>query len=157
MYRWAYSLQAPASAVERIKLVPSVCVSVIQHSYGRIVRHMKLKFGTKIDLGDILDVWRSRSKVKVTRLKNMFFGFSYELTCACSLCHVIWCHVTSQCDVIWHFWARILTLRTRGGNPANKKYLYHILPMSNTSSGKTYWKTYQSNIYMIFFCWGQGT
>ncbi len=45
----------------------------------------------------------NRSKVKVGRLKN-------GLTCANSLCHVIWHHMMFWCDiVIWRLWAIKLT------------------------------------------------
>ncbi len=70
----------PALAVEGIKSVPSVClsvcVSVIQLSHGWTVWRMDLKICVRINIDKILDEFEHqghRSKVKVTVLKNVIF------------------------------------------------------------------------------------
>ncbi len=66
----------PVSAVEVIETVPSVCLSVCEHSHSQTVGHMVTKFSTGTDLDDILDKFYGQghgSKVKVTRSKNVIF------------------------------------------------------------------------------------
>ncbi len=72
----------PTLAVECIKSVPFVCLSVrlsvSRHSPSQTVCHMDLKFSIGIDFDDISDEFDGqghRSKVKVMRLKNVIFVF----------------------------------------------------------------------------------
>ncbi len=84
-------------------------VSVCEHSHGWTDWHTVTKFGTGIDLDDILDNFVGqghRSKVKVTRSKNvisMIFSIvckdtKYDVMVWCL--DVIWHHVTSRLDTI---------------------------------------------------------
>ena len=70
----------PASAVEGIKSVTSLCVcvfvSVCQRSHGRTVWATDLKFGRNIAYDNISDKFEGqghRSKVNVAILKNVIF------------------------------------------------------------------------------------
>ncbi len=84
----------PASAVQGIKSVRSVCVCVFvcQHSHWWTVWHMdpKLEMLT-------LTTSRIRSKIKVARMKNMIFEVWDWFTYTDSLCHMMPCNIT-----VWH-------------------------------------------------------
>ncbi len=133
----------PASAVEGIKSVPSVCacvcLSVIQRSHGWTVWHTDPKFDGGVNLDNISDEFEGqghRSKVKVARTKKRDFRSFSWVNYTEPVCHDTWHHVTSRHDVMmsldvmkswygvttsWHdvltsfddFWARILTKRAR--------------------------------------------
>ncbi len=108
---WRMILFPPASAVEGIKSVPSVCPSVrlpvIQHSHGWTVWHTDLKFGGAVDLDNISDEFegqgqRSRSpgwktwfpKFQMAELHRA--SLSWHLT-SCDV--TAWRHVTSRYDI----------------------------------------------------------
>ena len=77
---------------------PSVCLSVSEHSHGWTDGPTILNFGTGIDLNKIstkFDGQGHRSKVKVTRLKNVIFWVSKGECCVYAI--LSW-HLTS-CDV----------------------------------------------------------
>ncbi len=72
------------SAVEGIKSVRSVCLSVSERSHGRTIGDRNLKFGQRIDLDNISDEFEGqghRSKVKVAMLKNVIFRLFDGVNC----------------------------------------------------------------------------
>ena len=82
--------------VEGINLDLSVCPSVSIHSHCCTIWRTDPKFGGGVDLDNILGNLEGqghKSKVKVSRLKNVFFGFSDRLTCKV--------HYLVSYDVIW--------------------------------------------------------
>ena len=115
----------PASAVEVIESVPSVCVSVSQHSHDWTVWSTDFKFGAEMHLDHISDEFDGqghRSKFKVTRLKNVIFSqfyypFLLYVTCYITVVFTMalwrhsmtswrhgltsWHHVTSQHRIMW--------------------------------------------------------
>ncbi len=103
----------PASVVEGIKSVPSVCPSVCpsvsQRSHGWTFWCTDPKFGGGVDLENISDEFEGhRSKVKVARLKNRIFEYqmgwpvqiqfmmSYDVTAWHN--DIMWCHGVTP----WH-------------------------------------------------------
>ncbi len=113
-----FFLFSPASAVEGIKSVPCVCVSVSWRSHGRTVWRTDPKFSVMIDLVMTLDVmWRHD------------FMWHHGTTS--------WRHVTSWYDVMTSqhdvltsfddFWARILTKRTRRGRARQRSGVFILI------------------------------
>ncbi len=73
----------------------SVCVSVSEHSHSWTDWHTVTKFGTGIDLDGILDKFdgqRQRSKVKVTRSRNLI-----------SMIFWLQCQYTKCWPMVWHY------------------------------------------------------
>ena len=122
-----FLLLPPASAVEVIESVPSVCVSVCPcvsyHSCGWTDWDIGLKFGVGICLDNISDDFigqGQRSKFKVTKLGNVIvltYSYFSDTTVSWSMvwCHDVtawrhdviwrhsmtsWCPMTSQCDIM---------------------------------------------------------
>ncbi len=116
----------------------SVCVSVSQRSHGwtvcpRVTKLGMEKFGIEIDLDIISAKFKAqdhRSNVKVTRSQSQILNVSNGLTCADSLCHVTWhhvtsrhdvttsCYVTASCDItawrhniMWYLWIALISCR----------------------------------------------
>ncbi len=106
----------PASAVEGIKSVPSVCVCVCQLSRDWTVWHTDPKFGMGVDTDNISDEFKGQghsSKVKVARLKNVILEFlmgrhvqiHFVMTYNDMKCHGVTsrCHMTSRRDIMAPF------------------------------------------------------
>ena len=129
----AKKLFPPASAVEGIKSVPSVCVcvclSVCERSHGWTIWHADPKFGGGVDLDNISDEFKDqghRSKVKVARLKNVISEVS-DWWITQSQFVMTPDVMTSRHDVLTpfdDFWARILTKRAHRGRARQRSGVF---------------------------------